>query len=50
MAFVFIQQMCMILAAYFLNGSPHLVETIAPRQPAVNVMPRRITNEDFFVH
>ena len=35
------------LAAYFLNGSPHLVEQMAPRQPAVNVMPRRITNEDF---
>jgi len=35
-------------AAYFLNGSPHLVEPIAPRQPPVNVMPRRITNEDFF--
>jgi hypothetical protein len=31
-----------------LNGSPHLVEPIAPRQPAINVMPRRITNEDFF--
>ena len=38
----------LIVAAYFLNGSPHLVEPIAPRQPPVNVMPRRITNEDFF--
>ena len=35
------------LAAYFLNGSPHLIEHMAPRQPTVNVMPRRITNEDF---
>ncbi|CAF1396366.1 unnamed protein product [Rotaria magnacalcarata] len=35
-------------AAYFLNGSPHLIEPAAPRQPAFNVMPRRITNEDFF--
>jgi hypothetical protein len=35
------------LAAYFLNGSPHLIEQMAPRQPTVNVMPRRITNEDF---
>ena len=36
------------LAAYFLNGSPHLIEPVAPRQPTFNVMPRRITNEDFF--
>ena len=36
------------LAAYFLNGSPHLVEPVAPRQPTFNVMPRRITNEDFY--
>ncbi|UJR37631.1 hypothetical protein I4U23_030328 [Adineta vaga] len=35
-------------AAYFLNGSPHLIEPAAPRQPAFNVMPRRITNEDFY--
>lgn len=40
--------MSYLVAAYFLNGSPHLVEPIAPRQPAINVMPRRITNEDFF--
>jgi hypothetical protein len=36
------------LAAYFLNGSPHLIEPMAPRQPTFNVMPRRITNEDFY--
>jgi hypothetical protein len=36
------------LAAYFLNGSPHLIEPAAPRQPTFNVMPRRITNEDFY--
>ncbi len=36
------------IAAYFLNGSPHLIEPAAPRQPAFNVMPRRITNEDFY--
>jgi len=35
-------------AAYFLNGSPHLIEPAAPRQPTFNVMPRRITNEDFY--
>ncbi|CAF1260327.1 unnamed protein product [Rotaria sp. Silwood1] len=35
-------------AAYFLNGSPHLIEPVAPRQPTFNVMPRRITNEDFY--
>jgi hypothetical protein len=39
---------CFALAAYFLNGSPHLIEPAAPRQPTVNVMPRRITNEDFY--
>lgn len=37
-----------LLAAYFLNGSPHLIEPAAPRQPTFNVMPRRITNEDFY--
>jgi len=31
-----------------LNGSPHLIEPAAPRQPTFNVMPRRITNEDFY--
>ena len=31
-----------------MNGSPHLIEPAAPRQPAFNVMPRRITNEDFY--
>jgi hypothetical protein len=35
-------------AAYFLNGSPHLIEPAAPRQPTFNIMPRRITNEDFY--
>ncbi|CAF3745071.1 unnamed protein product [Rotaria sordida] len=35
-------------AAYFLNGSPHLIEPVAPRQPTFNIMPRRITNEDFY--
>lgn len=39
---------CFHLAAYFLNGSPHLIEPAAPRQPTFNVMPRRITNEDFY--
>ena len=39
---------CFDLAAYFLNGSPHLIEPAAPRQPTFNVMPRRITNEDFY--
>jgi len=36
------------IAAYFLSGSPHLIEPAAPRQPTFNVMPRRITNEDFY--
>jgi hypothetical protein len=40
--------LCFYLAAYFLNGSPHLIEPAAPRQPTFNVMPRRITNEDFY--
>lgn len=31
-----------------MNGSPHLIEPAAPRQPTFNVMPRRITNEDFY--
>jgi hypothetical protein len=40
--------LCFYVAAYFLNGSPHLIEPAAPRQPTFNVMPRRITNEDFY--
>lgn len=31
-----------------MNGNPHLIEPAAPRQPTFNVMPRRITNEDFY--
>lgn len=44
----FLRSIVFCLAAYFLNGSPHLIEPAAPRQPTFNVMPRRITNEDFY--